>query len=146
MTLNPNPYQLPLLPPNTIVPQDDSLFISYFNRLYEDIAFAVNNKDASYFEIPITNTAVNIPNIANFGAFIVCVSGATTGLPCITAALSKASSAAIGDVFPLNFQAGTVAPWVAATLTISSTATNFQIAHSVAATTGNFNIRIIGTQ
>jgi NAD(P)-dependent dehydrogenase (short-subunit alcohol dehydrogenase family) len=32
---------LPSLPPNTIVPESDSLFIPYLNRLYEDIANAV---------------------------------------------------------------------------------------------------------
>ena len=136
----------PSLPPNTIVPENNALFIPYLNRLYEDIAFTVNNKDDDYFQIAITDVASNIPNLPNFGSFIICVSGSVTGLPTITASLTKASASSAGVIVVLGSQAGTTAPWVAATLTITSTATNFQINHSVAATTGNFNIRIIGTQ
>ena len=136
----------PSLPPNTIVPENDALFIPYLNRLYEDIAFTVNNKDNNFFQIPITDTAANIPNLPNFGAFIICVSGSLTGLPTITASLTKSSQSGAGVIAVLGSQVGTTAPWVAATLTITSTGTNFQINHSVAATTGNFNVRIIGTQ
>lgn len=136
----------PFLPPNTIVPENEDLFISYFNRLYEDIAFAVNNKDDKFFPIAITNTPANIPNVPNFGSYIICVSGVANGLPTLTASLCKASSAIAGVVTPIGNQAGNIAPWAAATLTITSTATNFQIQHSVAGQTGNFNIRIIGTQ
>ncbi len=136
----------PSLPPNTIVPENDALFIPYLNRLYEDIAFTVNNKDDNFFQIAITDVASDIPNLPNFGSFIICVSGSATGLPTLTASLTKASASNAGTIAVLGSQAGTTAPWVAATLTITSTATNFQINHSVAATTGNFNIRIIGTQ
>lgn len=136
----------PPLPPNTIVPQDSDLFIPYLNRLYEDIAFAVNSKDNNFFPFSITNTSADIPNLPNFGAFIICVSGASSGLPTITASLCKAASGGAGSIAVLGSQAGAVAPWVAATLTITSTATNFQINHSVAGVTGNFNIKIIGTQ
>lgn len=136
---------LPSLPPNTIVPENEDLFISYFNRLYEDIAFCVNNKDNNFFPIPITDTASDIPNIPNFGAFIVCVSGVDSTLPTITASLCKADATAGGSIAVLGSQVGTGA-WAANALTITSTATNFQIAHDRAAVTGNFNIRIIGTQ
>jgi hypothetical protein len=146
--------KLPSLPPNTIVPEDESLFIPYLNRLYEDIAFAVNSKDESYFPIAITSTASNIPNVPNFGAFIVCVSGevqdtsTATGtgyLPTLTASLCKSSAAATGSIAVLGSQAGT-GSWAGINLTITSTATNFQIAHSRAGVSGNFNIRFIGTQ
>jgi len=136
----------PSLPTSTIVPQDKDLFISYFNRLYEDIANTVNFKDNDFYPMAITNTPTNIVDLPNFGAFIICVSGVTTGLPTITASLCKASATAAGSIAVLGSQAGTLAPWSGATLTITSTATNFQINHSVAATSGNFNIRIIGTQ
>ncbi len=143
---------LPSLPTNTIVPENESLFISYLNRLYEDIAFTVNNKDNIYFEIPITDTAANIPNIPNFGAFLVCVSGSegdTTAddnnLPTLTASLCKSSPQDSGSVASLGSQAGT-GTWAGKNLTITSTATNFQIAHNNAGVTGNFNIRIIATQ
>lgn len=143
---------LPSLPPNTIVPTDDSLFIPYMNRLYEDVAFTVNNKDNNYFQIPISNTASNIPNIPNFGAFIICVSASRKAddnsyPPTITASLCKSSAAVAGSIAVLGSQAGQGGGvWGAATLTISSTATNFQIRHSVANVIGNFNIRIICTQ
>lgn len=140
---------LPYLPPNTVIPQDPNLFISYLNRLYEDIAFAVNYKDFIYFPMAITDTATSITNLPTFGSFIICVSGSSSGLPCLTASLCKASSSAIGVIDNIGFQAGTASPFAAATLTITSTSTNFQIAHSVVTspvTTGNFNIRIIGTQ
>lgn len=153
MTINFPRVLLPSLPPNTIVPEAEFLFLSYLNRLYEDIAFTVNNKDNIFFQIPITNTATDIPNIPNFGAFIVCVSGrdgdytvTDSNLPTITASLCKSSPQDAGSVAVLGSQAGTGATWAGINLTITSTATNFQIAHGLAATTGNFNIRFIGTQ
>jgi len=136
----------PFLPQNTVVPEDDSLFIAYFTDLYKKIAYSVNQKDWIYTPMAITYTATNILNLPTFGSYIVCVSGVTTGLPCLVAALSKASNAAAGTVEELTFQAGTDSPFSGATLTITSTTTNYQIAHSVENTTGSFNIRIIGTQ
>jgi hypothetical protein len=146
MSTEPSPYLRTSLPPNTIVPENDDLFIPYFNRLYEDIAYAVNSKDYNFFPIPITDTAVNIPNLPNFGAFIVCVSGVDSSLPTLTASLCKSDTGVAGAIVPLGFQIGTGLTWAGATLTITSTATNFQVNHSVAGVTGNFNIRIIGTQ
>lgn len=145
---------LPSLPPNTIVPQDDVLFIAYLNRLYEDIAFTVNNKDTIFFPIAITSTAADIPNLPNFGAFIICVSGqeqdtsTATGTgyqPTLTSSLCKADATAAGSIAVLGSQVGT-GSWAGNALTITSTATNFQIAHNRAGVTGNFNIRFIGTQ
>lgn len=137
---------LPFLPPNTVIPEDPKLFISYLNRLYEDIAFSVNYKDFIYFPMAITDTATSITNMFTYGSFLICVSGVDSGLPCLTASLCKSSSTAAGSISVIGSQAGTTAPFAAATLTITSTTTNFQIAHSVASTTGNFNIRFIGTQ
>lgn len=143
MTTN---FTSPALPPSTIVPQDWDLFIPYFNRTYEDISYIVNLKDNNYYPMPITSTATNILGLPNFGSFIICISGINAGLPCITASLVKASPTIAGTVNVIGSQAGNIAPWVAATLTITSTATNFQVAHSVAGQTGSFNLRIIGTQ
>jgi hypothetical protein len=136
---------LPQLPPNTVVPENDALFLPYLNRLYEDIANTVNNKDYIAFQIPITSSATNIPNIPNFGAFLVCISGTLTTLPTLTASLCKSDATASGSVAVLGSQVGTGA-WAGNALTITSTATNFQIAHNRAGVTGNFNIRIVGTQ
>lgn len=135
----------PILPISTIVPENKDLFIPYLNRLYEDIASTVNNKDFIYFTTAITSTAQNIPNLPNFGAFIICVSGTVSTFPTLTASLCKASATAAGAIAVLGSQVGTGA-WAGNALTITSTATNFQIAQNNAGVTGNFNIRIIGTQ
>lgn len=137
--------QQPSLPTTTIVPESDNLFIPYLNQLYQDISNTVNNKDAKFFTTAISSTAANIPNLPNFGAFIICVSGSDTSLPTLTASLCKASSSGAGSIAPLGSQVGTGA-WAGNALTITSTATNFQIAHNRAGVSGNFNIRIIGTQ
>lgn len=148
MSSLPPDFSFDDLPPNTIVPPitQEDIFIPYLNRLYEEIALAVNQRDFIFFTIPITHSAANIPNMENFGAFLICVSGTGPGLPTLTASLSKPDPTIAGNIVVIDSQAGTIAPFSAATLTISSTATNFQIAHSVANTTGNFNIRFIGTQ
>jgi hydroxyethylthiazole kinase-like sugar kinase family protein len=135
----------PLLPPNTIVPINEDLFIPYLNKLYQDIASAVNSKDPKYYPMAITSTAQNILNVSNFGAYVICVSGTTSTLPTITASLCKADSTAAGSIAVLGSQVGTVT-WAGNALTITSTATNFQIAHNRTGVTGNFYIKLIGTQ
>lgn len=137
--------QQPSLPPNTIVPDNEDLFIPYLNQLYEDIAFSMNSKDPKFFPFSITSTAQSIPNIPNFGAFIICVSGTDSTLPTMTASLCKADSTAAGSVAVLGLQVGTGA-WAGNTIVISAAATNFQIRHDRAGVSGNFNIRVIGTQ
>lgn len=137
--------QQPSLPPNTIVPENEDLFIPYLNQLYEDISYAVNSKDPKYFPLAVTSTAQNIPNVPNFGAFIICVSGESSTLPTITASLCKADSTAAGSVATIGSQVGTGA-WAGNTIVLSSTASNFQIRHDRAGVTATFNIRVIGTQ
>ena len=136
---------LPTLPPSTIVPQSWDLFVPYFNRTYEDIAFTVNYKDNDYYPMSITSTAQNVFLVPNFGAFIICVSGENSSLPTITASLCKASATASGSVAVIGSQVGT-GDWAGNALAITSTATNFQIAHNRTGIAGNFNIRLIGTQ
>jgi hypothetical protein len=145
MTSQFNPFLQGTVPISTIIPTNEDLFVPYFTRTYEDLATAINNKDNIYFQIPIKSTAANIPNLPNFGAFIVCVSGSDSTLPTITASLCKSSSSVAGSVAQLGFQAGT-ATWAGKVLTITSTASSFQIAHNNTGVTGNFNIKIIGTQ
>ena len=138
-------YEFPNLPTTTVVPSNDDLFIPYFNRLYEEVAFAINERDNSYFPWAITSTAQNIPNVPNFGAYIICISGVDSTFPTITASLCKADSTASGSVAVLGSQVGTGA-WAGNALTITSTATNFQVKHNRTGVSGNFNIRILGTQ
>lgn len=135
----------PLLPPNTIVPINEDLFVPYLNRLYEDIASAVNSKDPKYYPMAISSSAQNILNVPSFGAYLICVSGVDETLPTITASLCKASKTGAGSVTGIGAQVGT-GNWAGNALTISSTATNFQIRHDRAGVTANFNIRLIGTQ
>jgi hypothetical protein len=135
----------PDLPTTTIVPIDENLFLPYFNRLYEDIATAVNFKDNIYYAMAITSTATNIVNLPSFGSYIICVSGTISTLPTITASLCKADATAAGVINTLGSQVGTGA-WAGFAITITSTATNFQIAHNNTGVSGNFNLRIIGTQ
>ena len=139
------PTVQPLLPPNTIVPANEDLFIAYLNRLYEDIASAVNSKDFNFYPMAISDVPQNILNLPTFGAFLICVSGVDSTLPTITASLCKADRTAAGSVTGIGAQVGTVA-WAGNALAITSTATHFQIAHDRAGVTGNFNVRIIGTQ
>ena len=142
---------LPYLPPNTIVPlpaDQQDLFVQYFNRLYEDIAFAMNVRDFVAYPISITDVASNIPNIPNYGSFLVCVAGTESTQPTGIWTLCKADSTAAGTMGatnPLCSQPGT-GNWLGNVLTITSTATNFQIAHNRANFPANFLIRIIGTQ
>lgn len=140
--------QLPFLPPNTIVPSpvdQEDIYIQYFNRLYEDIALAVNSKDFTFFSIPISDVAQNISNMANFGAFIICVSGIQSDQPTQTISLVKSSRTVAGTINVIGTQAGT-GSWAGNLIVVSSTANNFQIRHDRAGVTASFNIRIIGTQ
>lgn len=147
--------QQPTLPPNTMIPKDEQSFEFYLNRLYEDIAFAVNAKDNNYFTIAVTNTSQAIPNVPNFGSFLLClsatdaerdVSGNPIGwAPTLVAALCKSSNAAAGVITPIANQTGT-GTWAPYHLFITATSTNFQINHDRAAFEANFNIKIIGTQ
>jgi len=144
--------ELPYLPPNTILPKEglEETFVQYLMRLYEEIAFNINARDYTYFTIPVTDVATDIPNLPNFGAFLICVSGTESGQPTgIWTACKSDSGAAgtLGATVPLCSQAGTGGTWGAINLAITvASATNFQIAHTLANTPGNFNIRIVGTQ
>lgn len=138
-------YQKPYLPPNTIVPSNESLFIPYFINLYEDIAQTVNSKDINFYPMAISSIPTNIVNLPSFGAFIICVSGIDSSLPTLTASLCKSDANASGSVITLGSQAGT-GFWTGNILAITSTSTSFQIAHNKTGVVGNFNIRIIGTQ
>lgn len=133
------------LPPNTIVPEEEHLFVPYLNRMYEDIAYAVNAKNESPFTIAITNVPTDIASIPTFGTFFVCIAGLASGQPVLGALLCKSDAGIAGVVVPLGNQAGTGAVWAASFLTITSTVTRFQIQHSVAGLTANFSIKIIGT-
>lgn len=130
----------------TTVPEAPELLIPYLTRQFEDISTAVNARDFNFFPMAINNVPASIINLPTFGSYLICISGITSGLPTTIVAVCKNSSTAAATIAVLASQAGT-APlaFVGATLTVSSTASNIQVNHSVA-TSGNYNIRFIGTQ
>jgi len=134
----------PFLSETTIVPQDENLFIAYFSELYGELAGGINTRDTRFYLMQISSVATNIPLIGAFGSFLITVAGQNSSQPVLSAALSKSDSGIAGVINVLSSQAGTGA-WAANTLTITSTATNFQIAHNRAGVTDSFNIRIVGT-
>ena len=145
-------FTFPYLPPNTIVPKpsNEDLFIPYLNRLYEEIALIMNQKDFKFYTIPVGTTAVPIPNIDTFGAYTICVNGVSDGMPSAVYACSKSNSTIAGNAVSLASQNGTTigsdATWNGVAITIASSATNFTIVHNAATgTIGNFNIKYIGT-
>lgn len=143
---------LPYLPGNTIVPsptEQTEIFIQYLNRLYEDIAYNVNQRDLIAFPIAVTSDFQNIPNVPNSGAFIILISGQLSGMPSAIFGLTKAANNITGLWSKLQDQDGNTGVWAGHELIIQSTTTNFQIKHNLVTTpetVGNFNLRIVGTQ
>lgn len=110
---------------------------------WNSIIDSVIRKKIISFQIPIDNTARDIPFVPSCGAFLIFVQGVEDGMPTLISACSKVAVASAGSVANLGSQAGSGATWNAITLTISSTATNFQIAHSLALS-DDFLLTIIG--
>ena len=159
--------QRPYLLNTTIVPDTNDLqtFLQFLTRLYEDIAFAVNQRDFVFFPMAVPPPANLVPpnpppeilpqqitNMPLFGSFVVCVSGEDAGLPCATYAINKADIFQAGVYTLLSSQAGNVAPWIGFNVTIQDNPApppTGEISITISNTstmTGNFNIRIIGTQ
>lgn len=142
---------LPYLPQNTIVPnpaEEPEIFIQYFNRLYEDIAYNVNNRDNKAFLITITSEYQNIPNVPNSGAYIILVNGVSSEMPCSIFILTKASNTAVGVFSTVQYDLGNGTLWGGKQLEVDCTATNFRIRHNLVDTpivAGSFYLRIVGT-
>lgn len=134
------------LPGNTIVPslQEEVIFIQYFNRLYEDIAFAVNNKDNIAFDLTISNNPVDIPNLPPFGSVFLIVSGIQNSQPCGIWALARSKTSIAGNRSEIVTQDGTDA-WATfgILITVEAVTKNFQIQHDRPNFTANFKIRIL---
>lgn len=155
MTITFPNFDFPFLEETTIVPDPSNkeLFLPWLTRLYEDIAVVVNDKDWRTFTIPIGATVSDIPNIANQGAFIICICGENDGMPGCTYSLIKTNSTALGVPSMLQSESGTQIgddfSWLGVRLVIPAvtTLTNFQIHHDGASDLiGNFIIRFIGTR
>jgi hypothetical protein len=133
--------------------------------VYEDIAYAVNQRDFVYFpiDVPPPPTAVGvvpvilpkpIQNMPLFGSFLVCISGIKPGLPCATYAVNKADIYQAGVYTLLSSQPGNVAPWGGFNVTLQDNPLAYRPAtgeieitiSNTSTMTGNFNIRVLQTQ
>lgn len=157
-----NNFQFPNLPVSIIWPNNPDDVPWFMNRLYEQMALSINSKDFNYFPMAISDTASQIQNLRNFGAYLLCVGGTNniinpaTGivnwLPCYVWPLAKSKDTIAGTIpAPLTFQNGVGDIWNGATLTLSSIASVngtqvYALNHNKAGLTGSFNIRIVGTQ
>lgn len=151
MTILPSQFNFNELPGNTIVPDLDppEVFIQYLTRLYEDIAFAVNNKDNISFTFTISDKAVDIPIIPDFGAILLVVSGTENTQPCGVWTLARSNNKLAGTVVPVATEAGT-GDWNGKAISITTNFDpilnpnrNFQIQHNKTNFTANFNLRIV---
>jgi hypothetical protein len=82
-----NNFQYPNLPVSIIWPLNPDDIPWFMQRLYEQLAFAINEKDNGIFTMAIPGNslagtpalaaigAVQIPNVDAFGAYLVCISG-----------------------------------------------------------------------
>lgn len=161
ININEN-FNLADLPQSIIWPQNEVDIPWFMGNLYQLMAQSINRKDFNYFPMAIGNTAGQIQNLPNFGAYLLCVggtnkivnptSGVISWLPSYVWALAKTQDTIAGTIpAPLTFQAGTGGIWAGATLTLttqllSSGERVYAINHSVANETASFNVRIVGTQ
>ena len=60
---NNNNYQYPNLPTSIIWPENEDDVPWFMNRLYEDMAFAINQKDNGIFQMAISAAPTQIPNL-----------------------------------------------------------------------------------
>lgn len=140
MTIKPNLSHHPL------IPRDPEQLRIWLYDFYKDVKNIVNTNDSLYFSLNITSTAQDIPNISTYGSFIILCSGVISSMPTNVSSLSKSSESGAGAIATLSSQVG-ITDWAAVNLTITSTATNYQIAHSGAATlSGDFYIKVIASR
>ena len=160
ININEN-FQRADLPSSIIWPPSEEDVAWFMQRLYDQMASAINSKDFNYFPMAIGSTATPILNMNAFGAYLLCVGGTdkvinpTTGvvnwLPSYVFALAKAKDTVAG-VIPAALAAdpGVGDIWGGATLSVTTVTLNGQqvyaLNHSIAGQTGSFNVRIVGTQ
>jgi len=160
ININEN-FQQANLPQSIIWPENPDDVPWFMMRLYEQLVFAINNKDSVYFKMAIGTSAVPIQNIAETGSYIVCISGSdvykdATGLnywKTEVFAVTKTQPNVNGTSASLSSQAGSGVTLAASAYTLSygtistnSTNTYLKINHNIAGVTGSFNVRVIGTK
>lgn len=76
MTLNNNNnYQYPNLPTSIIWPTNPEDISWYMEQLYEQLVFAINQKDNGVFQMAISTIPTMIPNMDTTGSYLVNLSG-----------------------------------------------------------------------
>lgn len=142
MTTNLKPW----LNQDTIVPEDPKELTIWLTKFYEDVKDAIANQQDLFYIVSVTSTATDLPFVPSYGSFIILVSGVENTFPCASALANKSTKDAGGAAAIIGSDTGT-GDWAGVDIAISSTATNFQIAHNGAATlSGTFIVRVIGTR
>ena len=133
-------------PKTTIIPDGKEELKIWMNEFYQDVANSIETPEDLLFETSITSTATDMPNVPSYGSFMVVISGVESSLPTYSAVLNKSDKAVAGSIAALGSQAGT-GTWAGVNLSITSTAGNYQVAHSGAASLeGKFIINVSGTR
>ena len=157
-----NNFQYPNLPVSIIWPDDPDEVPWFMARLYEELAFAINSKDNGIFQMAISNIPTLIPNMNNFGSYLVNISGTgpytdSNGVlnywPAYIFQMTKSDPNAVGLYsVPQNQDgAGPTLGGVALLITqqrVPATTGPFYyfINHDGPAITGSFSVNIQGTQ
>lgn len=171
-----NNFQYPNLPESLIFPEDPKELAWFMNRLYEQMAFAINSKDNGIFTMAISNNFTLIPNMNSFGSYIVNISGNGPFIdnagnfnywPAVVFQCMKSTPNEIGLATLTQIQDGTgpvlglggtavppPAAYLITSLQVPSVPPNdptttpfyFFIRHNVPGVTGSFNVNIQGTQ
>lgn len=161
---NNNNYQYPNLPVSIIWPENETDIPWFMARLYEQMTFAINQKDNGVFQMAISTTPTLIPNMDSTGSYLINISGSqpfvgTDGTlnywPSYIFQCCKTSPTQDGVSTYTNNQDG-VGNDLGGTGLILSFDTNppgapsgptfFYIAHDGPSITGSFNVNIQGTR
>ena len=102
---------------------------------------SLNNKKATFIEIMVSDAAERIPNMPEYGSFLICVQGAESTMP--SSIYACCSNGTAGTVASLVAQAGSD-DWNANTVTIASSGADFTIVHDRAGVDDKFYLTILG--
>jgi len=161
---NNNNYQYPNLPTSIIWPENPKDIPWFMTRLYEEMAFAINQKDNGIFQMAISENPTQIPNLDTTGSYLINVSGSepyidsngrTNYWPSYIFQLTKVDPNADGDWTSTQNTDGVGPTLGAVALTItfqnvpSGTGPKYYfINHSLSGSgiVGSFNVNIQGTR
>jgi len=102
---------------------------------------SLNNKKATFIEIMVSDAAERIPNMPEYGSFLLCVQGSASTMP--GSIYACCSNGTAGSVASLASQAGTD-DWAANVVTIAASGANFTILHDRAGVADKFYLTILG--